>query len=353
MNPGAVPGVDPGLALSVFAAVVLVLALFLWPGRGLLAQVMLRWRRSARTQREDVLKHLLNCEYAGYRATLESIAGAVEISQDRAAELLAELGESGLADSDATGPLLTEAGRSDATRILRTHRLWEQYFADRTGVEPTDWHRRAERLEHTLTREETERLAASLGNPVYDPHGDPIPTSSGEFPSLGGVPLRALAPGQVGRIVHLEDEPPEVFRTLQREGLSPYMVLQRLESPRGEVRIRLEGREVVLDPVAAGNVTVVTPAPAAVPTSPPLTLNRIGVGESAVVTDISRSCQGVQRRRMLDLGVVPGTLITAEMASASGDPVAYSIRGALIALRDEQASWIHVRRPDASEGSGA
>lgn len=340
---------DPVLALTIFALVVLVLGLVLWPGRGVLALVLSRRGTTERTRREDALKHLLNCEHAGQRATLDSIAGAVGVSQDRAASVLIQLEESGLAQSDADGPVLTEEGRSYALRILRTHRLWEQYFADRTGVRPTDWHRQADRLEHTLTREETEHLAASLGNPVYDPHGDPIPTRTGEIPPQEGVPLGALAPGEVARIVHLEDEPPEVFRRLQRAGLSPYMVLQRLDAPRGEVRVRLEGRQLVLDPVAAGNVTVEVLSVAAVAASPPLTLNRIRVGESAVVTDISRTCQGVQRRRLQDLGVVPGTLVTAELASASGDPVAYGIRGALIALRDDQASWIHVRRPEASE----
>ena len=61
-----------------------------------------------------------------------------------------------------------------------------------------------------------------------------------------------------------------------------------------------------------------------------------------LVAYISRACQGAQRRRLLDLGVVPGTPITREMTSAGGDPAAYRIRGALIALRRSQAVWIHV-----------
>jgi len=63
------------------------------------------------------------------------------------------------------------------------------------------------------------------------------------------------------------------------------------------------------------------------------------------VRAITSRCQGAQRRRLLDLGVVPGTRIVAELDSASGDPIAYRIRGALIALRRQQAEWIEIE-PD-------
>jgi Fe2+ transport system protein FeoA len=71
------------------------------------------------------------------------------------------------------------------------------------------------------------------------------------------------------------------------------------------------------------------------------------LGESGTVVDVSPACQGSQRRRLLDLGVVKGTRITAELVSAAGDPVAYRIRGALIALRREQAGWIRIERQSA------
>jgi DtxR family Mn-dependent transcriptional regulator len=75
-----------------------------------------------------------------------------------------------------------------------------------------------------------------------------------------------------------------------------------------------------------------------------ITLDQLAVNESAAVVGISPACRGPQRRRLLDLGVVPGTEIRAVMRSAAGDPIAYDIRGALIALRHEQAEWIRVRR---------
>ncbi len=80
------------------------------------------------------------------------------------------------------------------------------------------------------------------------------------------------------------------------------------------------------------------------------TLAGLRPGESARVVRIAASCRGPQRRRLLDLGVVPGTRITAVLQSAWGDPVAYEIRGALIALRREQAEGIEVRRESPGEG---
>ncbi len=71
-------------------------------------------------------------------------------------------------------------------------------------------------------------------------------------------------------------------------------------------------------------------------------LAEVPVGETVVVTGISPACQGPQRRRLLDLGVVRGATVTPELVSTSRDPVAYRIRGALIALRRDQARWISV-----------
>ena len=71
-------------------------------------------------------------------------------------------------------------------------------------------------------------------------------------------------------------------------------------------------------------------------------LSSLALNEVAVVSDISPACRGPERRRLLDLGLVPGTTVKAEFASPAGDPVAYRVRGALIALRAQQAEMIHI-----------
>jgi Fe2+ transport system protein FeoA len=73
-----------------------------------------------------------------------------------------------------------------------------------------------------------------------------------------------------------------------------------------------------------------------------ITLRDLKPGQQAKVVNISQWCQGAERRRFMDLGIVPGTVIEAEMTSPSGDPTAYNIRGAIIALRREQAKLINM-----------
>jgi DtxR family Mn-dependent transcriptional regulator len=183
-----------------------------------------------------------------------------------------------------------------------------------------------------------------MGHPRYDPHGDPIPTEALEVPRMPGTALTTLRPGQVGTIVHLEDEPRETYQHLIDVGLAPNMEILVLEVTPERIRFRGEGREHELEPIQAANVTVV---PVMSPDLATLaeghaTLAESGPQEDVAVVGISSACQGRQRRRLLDLGVVPGTIIREEFRSAAGDPVAYRIRGALIALRHQQAEWIFV-----------
>ena len=98
---------------------------------------------------------------------------------------------------------LTPDGRREALRVIRIHRLWERYLADETGLDAREWHAHAERREHGTSDQQAEALAATLGHPRYDPHGDPIPTPSGELPPHQGDPAHP-ADARPGR----RDRPP-------------------------------------------------------------------------------------------------------------------------------------------------
>ncbi|HZD79253.1 MAG TPA: iron dependent repressor, metal binding and dimerization domain protein [Actinomycetota bacterium] len=340
---------DPALMLLAFAAVAAITLVLLWPARRALAGLRRVRREAERVRLEDALKHMHECERAGRACTLENLAGRLETSRGAASDLLTRLTERGLAVVGPSGVELTGPGRAYALRIVRTHRLWERYLADRTGVPAVDWHEEAERVEHELTQEEAEDLAARLGHPRYDPHGDPIPTAGGEIPAPVGVPLPRVVPGRHVVVRHLEDEPREVFERLVGLGLAPGVPLEVLDgegegegAARGAVRIRVQGVERSVRAADAGNVTVEEVAEDVGSEGRSRTLADAEPGQEVRVTSLSPACQGPQRRRMLDLGVVPGTRITPELVSTSGDPVAYRIRGALIALRRHQASWIEV-----------
>ena len=332
---------DPALALVLFFAVALIGGIVFWPGRGIAPRLRRLARLTERVRMEDVLKQLYKLEYDRLPATPESVAGGVQISRHQTIRLLERLEERKLAAPGTRGFRLTGEGRAQALHIVRTHRLWERFLADRTGTPPEEWHGQAETREHLLTATEADDLAAALGHPVYDPHGDPIPTAEGEMPARAGVALASLEPGEHALITHLEDEPEEIYRELLGLGLGLMAPVRRLDGAPGRVRFRSGGRLHEISGALARNVTVERAGEVA-GTEWSRTLAEIRPGESATVAGISPRLRGPSRRRLLDLGVVPGTVVHARMRSAAGDPVAYDIRGALVALRREQAAHILV-----------
>jgi DtxR family Mn-dependent transcriptional regulator len=319
-----------------------VAAVVLWPRHGIVARMTRASRLTERVLLEDALKHVYTCESIGRVCTIESLAGQLEISTGRAAALLSRLAESDLVRSAESGPALTDLGRESALRLVRTHRLWERYLADRTGVPAGEWHAQAEHMEHALTPEQADELASRLGHPAWDPHGDPIPTTTGELPDVERVTLAGVEPGRTVEIVHLEDEPREIYDALLADGFGLGSRLDVVARSDRTVRVRARGQEWPLAGVVARNVSVRVLPEGETADEHVDTLLDLRPGEIGRVVDISPACQGSQRRRLLDLGVVKGTEIAPELVSAAGDPVAYRIRGALIALRREQAEWIRI-----------
>lgn len=325
------------------------LAVILWPRLGVAARLRRAADVTERIRVEDAVKHLFTSEAARRMSSVESLAGAIGISRGQVVEIIRHLERLGLARLAAEDIVLTGEGRAYALRIVRTHRIWERYLADRTGVDPAQWHAQAERHEHGLAPEEVDRLAASMGDPLYDPHGDPIPTALGVMPPVRGVPLVSLDPGASAWVVHVEDEPEEVYRTIRAAGIDvgSRLTVERVDAL--AVQLLVEGQPVTLDGIAARNLTVEPLAVGEVDA-----IERLDVlqpGEEGVVVRLAGQVQGPQRRRMLDLGIVPGTVIRAELSSASGDPVAYRIRGAVIALRRVQAQAILIRRRAQQEAA--
>jgi len=121
-----------------------------------------------------------------------------------------------------------------------------------------------------------------------------------------------------------------------------------LHKSQTRIQFVADGDEVILAPVVAANVTVSSAGQDEEIIGPYESLSVLQHGEAAEVIGISPVCRGIQRRRLMDLGVLPGTIISAELVAGSGNPKAYSIRGALIALRNDQADFIFVRRKETA-----
>ena len=346
---------DPLISLLVGIAFLALLAVIFWPDDGLYYRWQQARRMSARVLREDALKYLYTNELEGRHVTLQSLAGAMGISMNQAAQLLEEMTRLGLVETHDDAYDLTDTGREVAIQVLRAHRLWERYLSDHTGYREEEWHARADEVEHLLAPDEIEALAIRLGNPRFDPHGDPIPTAEGETPEIQTQPLTQLSPGDLARIVHLEDQPELIYAQLVAEGLHPGMDVLVVEKTPQRVRFLSRGNEHVLAPVLAANVFVALIPKEQVETAiKPLgdPLSSLKPGEEAEIVAISRTMHPAERHRLMDLGVLPGAKVRAEFTSPLGEPVAYFIRGALIALRDDQAAKIFIRKLSVTSGNG-
>jgi len=343
---------DPVTALALFAAASALTAAVAWPRSGIAARIASYRRLGSRVLAEDALKHVYHCEASGRTASIESLAGALDVPQSRAVAVVRDLTTRELLRQTGREFAPTDAGRAYAVHVIRSHRLWERYLADRTGVGPAEWHEQAEIAEHALSRADADRLASRLGSPLFDPHGDPIPTAQGHAPVRRGAALSSLSTGESATIIHLEDEPREVFDHLIEAGLALGMTVHVVSTSPEAVVFQAGGREVRLAPVFASNVTV---RYGAVPQEPLslASLADVKPGGEAVVAGLAAACQGPQRRRLLDLGFVPGTVVTAEMSSALGDPIAYRVRDAMIALRREQAGWVRIESGAGTKGAAA
>jgi DtxR family Mn-dependent transcriptional regulator len=119
------------------------------------------------------------------------------------------------------GVELTDQGQRVALEVLRHHRLLEVLLAKVLEVPWDRVHAEAEVLEHHLSEELEALIAAKLGNPTHDPHGDPIPTADLRIDEGHTVSLQSLEPGDRGRFVRISDADPEMLRYLGERGIAP------------------------------------------------------------------------------------------------------------------------------------
>jgi DtxR family Mn-dependent transcriptional regulator len=343
----------PLLNLVLFGLGAALAAVIFWPGRGLFARGRRRSRLATRVALEDALKHIYNYAVREDTCTLASVAGALEISASRAVALVERMQQRGLARVMDGRILLTDDGRRYALEVVRAHRLWERYLADETGVDPLEWHTRAEKQEHALSQDEANALAERLGNPRFDPHGDPIPAADGTMGEDPQTPLTVLQPGERAVVTHLEDEPPVVFAQIVALGI--YVGMQVRMDARTEQRVVFDadGRKVVLAPMLAANISIRRVEEQEVAHEPTASLASLTPGQSADVVRVSPACIGLERRRLMDLGIVPGTRVDYERRGLTGGLSAYRVRGTVIALRDEQARMIGVANVTATPSVSA
>jgi DtxR family Mn-dependent transcriptional regulator len=151
-----------------------------------------------------------------------SLAERLGITPGSVSAMLKKLDELGLITHvPYRGVRLTADGRRLALEVIRHHRLLESFLADALGM---TWDRvdaEAEVLEHVLSEDLEKLIAAKLGNPTVDPHGDPIPNADLELDEHSTHSLESLRAGDGGVFVRVSDSDPEMLRYLARCGIHP------------------------------------------------------------------------------------------------------------------------------------
>lgn len=172
---------------------------------------------------EDYSKAIYSLEQRSEEpVTTNELAARLKVSPASASAMARRLDELELGSySPYRGITLTERGRRLALEVLRHHRLLELYLVEALDVPWDRVHDEAEVLEHAISEELEELIAAKLGDPSHDPHGDPIPTKEGGVEEGATDPLDSLAPGQRGTFTRVSDSQPEMLRHLAELGIGP------------------------------------------------------------------------------------------------------------------------------------
>ncbi len=198
---------------------------------------------------EDYLKTIYHLSRNTEAAGTTSIAERLNVAAGSVTGMLKRLAERGLVEHvPYYGARLTAEGEGEAVRLIRRHRVLELFLVQLLGYTWDRVHEEAERLEHAVTDELIDRLAAVLGEPELDPHGAPIPGAGEHFVDRTFPSLSELAVGRPCVLRRVPDEDGEALRYFAALGLVPgahVMVLERAPF-NGPVRLRVENEERVI-----------------------------------------------------------------------------------------------------------
>jgi DtxR family Mn-dependent transcriptional regulator len=173
---------------------------------------------------QDYAKAIYSLEQRcdGGAVSTNALAERLGVSAASASSMVKKLDSLGIVEHvPYRGVVLTERGMKVALEVLRHHRLLERFLAEELGVPWDRVHDEAEVLEHVLSEELEELIAAKLGHPTIDPHGDPIPTADLQIVEPATVAMDGLEIGDSGRFVRVSDSDPEMLRYLGARGIAP------------------------------------------------------------------------------------------------------------------------------------
>jgi DtxR family Mn-dependent transcriptional regulator len=173
---------------------------------------------------QDYLKHIYELTESGESASTNALAAKLNIKPASVTGMIQKLASAKPALVEYQkhqGVTLTKDGKKAALEVIRHHRLIETWLVQTLGYSWDEVHEEAERLEHVISEDFERRIAAALGHPLRDPHGELIPTVDLKMPLDNTTPLSALRPAQTGTIQCVKAAGTELLRYLESQGLVP------------------------------------------------------------------------------------------------------------------------------------
>jgi DtxR family transcriptional regulator, Mn-dependent transcriptional regulator len=178
---------------------------------------------------QDYLKNIYELTEDGESASTNSLARKLNIKPASVTGMVQKLASSKPALVEYQkhqGVTLTKEGKKAALEVIRHHRLLEAWLVQTLGYSWDEVHEEAERLEHVISEDFERRIAAAMGHPVRDPHGELIPTADLKMPFDDSTPLSALRPNQSGIIKGVKPADTKLLRYLHKQGLLPGVRVQ-------------------------------------------------------------------------------------------------------------------------------
>lgn len=210
---------------------------------------------------EDYLKAIHQIAEAsdGAPVQTQALADRLAVSTASVTGMMKKLDQAGLVEhAPYRGVVLTPKGEAVALEILRHHRLLELYLVEELGMSWEEVHAEADRLEHVISEGLEDRIAAALGQPVRDPHGDPIPARDGTVPADPSRRLADAEPGARVEILRVSDRDPRLLRYLAERGLRPGATARvaAVDELAGVITLEVGGADCTLALATAGEIDV-------------------------------------------------------------------------------------------------
>ena len=210
---------------------------------------------------QDYLKHIYELTEGGEAASTNALAKKLNISAPSVTGMVQKLASANPALVEYhkhQGVTLTREGKKAALEVIRHHRLLEAWLVQTLGYSWDEVHEEAERLEHVISEDFERRIAAAMGHPVRDPHGELIPTADLKMPQDISTPLSALRPNQRATIQRVKASDKDLLRYLDERGLVPgaKIVIQDYSPFDHNLTIKVGDRSFVLGLNITGQIFV-------------------------------------------------------------------------------------------------